>query len=133
MYQIINLFLTKFLQINLYQNYYIQRNFPSVNGTSRLGVHLRVGTLSIRELAARAAILSETFLNELIWRDFYQAIIWHFPHVGKHKAFKPEYDNIEWRNNEVEFDLWCQDQTGYPIVDAGMRELNDTGFMHNRA
>ena len=96
----------------LISNYYIQRNFPSANGTSRLGVHLRFGTISIRELVAKAAILNETFLNELIWRDFYQAILWHFPHVGNHKAFKPEYDNIEWRNNEVEFDLWCKSQTG---------------------
>jgi deoxyribodipyrimidine photo-lyase len=116
----------------LISNYYSQRNFPSANGTSRLGVHLRFGTISIRMLAAKAAMLNETFLNELIWRDFYQAILWHFPHIGRGKAFKPEYDNIEWRNNESEFKLWCEGQTGYPIVDAGMRELNETGFMHNR-
>ena len=116
----------------LIKNYYEQRNFPSVNGTSRLGVHLRFGTISIRELAAKAKDLNETFLNELIWRDFYQAILWHFLKVGLHKAFKAEYENIEWRNNEKEFELWCTGQTGYPIVDAGMRELNETGFMHNR-
>ncbi len=116
----------------LISNYYSQRNFPSANGTSRLGIHLRFGTISIRMLAAKAAMLNETFLNELIWRDFYQAILWHFPHVGRHKAFKPEYDSIEWRNNESEFKLWCEGKTGYPIVDAGMRELNETGFMHNR-
>ncbi len=116
----------------LISNYYSQRNFPSANGTSRLGVHLRFGTISIRMIEAKAAMLNETFLNELIWRDFYQAILWHFPHVGRGKAFKPEYDNIEWRNNESEFKLWCEGQTGYPIVDAGMRELNETGFMHNR-
>ena len=116
----------------LIKNYYEQRNFPSVNGTSRLGVHLRFGSVSIRELAAKAKELNETFLNELIWRDFYQAILWHFPRVGLHKAFKPEYENIEWRNNEKEFELWCKGETGYPIVDAGMRELNKTGFMHNR-
>ncbi len=126
------LFPEKVFSDQLISNYYNQRNFPSVNGTSRFGVHLRFGTISIRELAAKAAILNETFLNELIWRDFYQAILWHFPHVGRHKAFKPEYDNIEWRNNEAEFELWCKGQTGYPIVDAGMRELNETGFMHNR-
>ena len=116
----------------LIKNYYNQRNFPSVDGTSRLGVHLRFGTISIRELAAKAKQLNETFLNELIWRDFYQSILWHFPHVGMHKAFKPEYENIEWRNNEAEFELWCKGNTGYPIVDAGMRQLNQTGFMHNR-
>ena len=116
----------------LIKNYYEQRNFPSINGTSKLGVHLRFGTISIRELAIKAKELNETFLNELIWRDFYQAILWHFPHVGLHKAFKPEYENIEWRNNEHEFKMWCTGQTGYPIVDAGMRELNETGFMHNR-
>lgn len=113
-------------------NYYLQRNFPSVNGTSKLGVHLRFGTISIRGLAKTAARLNETFLNEIIWRDFYQAILWHFPRVGKHKAFKAEYDNIMWRNNEEEFARWCNGQTGYPIVDAGMRQLNQTGFMHNR-
>ena len=77
-------------------------------------------------------ILSETFLNELIWREFYQMILWHFPRVGKGHAFKPAYDNIPWRNNEEEFARWCEGNTGYPIVDAGMRELNATGFMHNR-
>ena len=116
----------------LIKNYYEKRNFPAINGTSRLGIHLRFGTISIRELAAKAKKLNETFLNELIWRDFYQSILWHFPHVGMHKAFKPEYDNIEWRNNEEEFDRWCKGETGYAIVDAGMRQLNETGFMHNR-
>ncbi|MEO6330641.1 MAG: deoxyribodipyrimidine photo-lyase [Ginsengibacter sp.] len=116
----------------LISKYFLQRNFPGVNGTSKLGVHLRFGTISIRELARNGARLNETFLNELIWRDFYQAILWHFPKVGKHKAFKEEYENIQWRNNEEEFARWCMGQTGYPIVDAGMRELNQTGFMHNR-
>ena len=116
----------------LITNYYSQRNFPSANGTSRLGVHLRFGTISIRMLASKAKSLNDTFLNELIWRDFYQSILWHFPRVGNHKAFKPAYDNIAWRNNEEEFARWCNGQTGYPIVDAGMRELNETGFMHNR-
>jgi len=109
-----------------------QRNFPGIAGTSKLGVHLRFGTLSIRQVAERARGLSETYLNELIWRDFYHMILWHFPQVGKGKAFKPEYDNIEWRRDAGEFEQWCKGLTGYPIVDAGMRELNATGFMHNR-
>ena len=113
------------------KQYKEQRDYPAVDGTSRLSVHLRFGTISIRELAREAGKLSETFLNELTWRDFYQMILWHFPHVVGN-SFKPEYDNIKWRNNEKEFDAWCKGQTGYPIVDAGMRELNETGFMHNR-
>lgn len=108
-----------------------QRDIPSLPGTSRLSVHLRFGTISIRELAREAGVLNETFLNELIWRDFYHMILWHFPQVVGH-SFKPDYDKIRWRNNETEFDAWCKGQTGYPIVDAGMRELNATGFMHNR-
>jgi deoxyribodipyrimidine photo-lyase len=107
------------------------RNFPAINGTSRLGVHFRFGTISIREKAARALELNETYLNELIWRDFYMQILAHFPHVAK-GAFKPQYDLITWRNNEDEFRHWCEGKTGYPIVDAGMRELNETGYMHNR-
>jgi deoxyribodipyrimidine photo-lyase len=114
------------------KKYSLQRDFPAVNGTSRLGVHLRFGTISIRQLAARAQQLNETYLNELIWRDFYHMILWNYPQVGVGKSFKPVYDQIEWRNNEAEFEQWCAGQTGYPIVDAGMRELNATGFMHNR-
>ncbi len=118
---------------NIVQNYTENRNFPSLeNGTSKMGVHLRFGTISIRALARKVKELNETFLNELIWRDFYYAILWHFPRVGKGASFRPEYDRIEWRNNEQEFKLWCDGNTGYPIVDAGMRELNATGFMHNR-
>ncbi|MBL7742522.1 MAG: deoxyribodipyrimidine photo-lyase [Chitinophagaceae bacterium] len=113
------------------KKYSTQRDLPAVNGTSRLGVHLRFGTISIRELAREAGTLNETYLNELIWRDFYHMILWHFPHVVGH-AFKKEYDAIRWRNNEKEFDAWCNGLTGYPIVDAGMRELNTTGYMHNR-
>ena len=108
-----------------------QRDIPSIRGTSRLSVHLRFGTISIRELADKAGRLNETFLNELIWREFYQMILWHFPQV-LHRSFKPAYDEIKWRNNEKEFQAWCEGQTGYPIVDAGMRELNETGYMHNR-
>lgn len=115
----------------LITRYKEQRDFPGMPGTSRLSVHLRFGTISIRELAREAGALNDTFLGELTWRDFYQAILWHFPQVVGH-AFKPEYDRIPWRNNEKEFEAWCQGQTGYPIVDAGMRELNQTGYMHNR-
>ena len=115
----------------LINNYSERRNFPSVNGTSKLSVHLRFGTISIRELARKAAKLDETFLNELIWRDFYQMIIYHFPSSVK-SAFKSQYDQIEWEKNEFHFQAWREGKTGYPLVDAGMRELNQTGFMHNR-
>jgi deoxyribodipyrimidine photo-lyase len=125
-------FPSKQLQEELVTKYAEQRNFPSINGTSKLGVHLRFGTISIRKLAAHTKGLSETYLNELIWRDFYHCILWHFPKVGLGKAFKAEYDRIEWRKDNGEFEKWCKGQTGYPIVDAGMRELNATGFMHNR-
>jgi deoxyribodipyrimidine photo-lyase len=116
----------------LIEKYAEQRNFPGIEGTSRLGIHLRFGTISIRECTRKAQKLSETWLNELIWRDFYMNILYHFPQVNAGKSFKKEYDRIEWRNNETEFEAWCQGKTGYPIVDAGMRELNQTGFMHNR-
>jgi deoxyribodipyrimidine photo-lyase len=116
----------------LIQAYQAQRDFPAKNATSRLSVHLRFGTLSIRSLVNQAIGLSETWLNELIWRDFYFNILFHFPHVSDGHAFRKEYDRMEWRNNEAEFEAWCSGQTGYPIVDAGMRELNATGFMHNR-
>ena len=116
----------------LIKHYNKTRDLPALNGTSRLGIHLRFGTISIRETVVRARELNGTFLNELIWREFYMSILWHFPRVGHHKAFKPEYDNIKWRNNEEEFGKWCKGETGVPIVDAGMRQLNETGFMHNR-
>ena len=117
----------------LISNYEQIRNFPALAQTSLLGPHLRFGAVSIRKIVGKALEeKDETFLNELIWRDFYQCILWHFPHVGAHKAFKPEYESIEWRNNEKEFEMWCKGETGYPIVDAGMRQLNQTGFMHNR-
>ncbi len=107
------------------------RDFPAVHGTSRLGLHLRFGTISIRALASVAKETNEKYFNELIWRDFYQMIIFHFPHAAK-DAFRREYDSIEWIRNENHFKLWCEGKTGYPLVDAGMRELNETGFMHNR-
>ena len=116
---------------NTIKRYKEQRDFPALPGTSRLSVHLRFGTISIRTLAREAGVLNESFLSELIWRDFYQMILWHFPRVVT-SSFKPAYDKIVWRNNESEFEAWCQGRTGYPIVDAGMRELNQTGFMHNR-
>lgn len=125
-------FPARLLKAELIKKYKDQRDIPAIEGTSRLGVHLRFGTLSIRKLAAYAQPLSEGFLNELIWRDFYHMILWHFPQVGKGQAFKPQYELIQWRNNEAEFKAWCEGNTGYPIVDAGMRELNETGFMHNR-
>jgi deoxyribodipyrimidine photo-lyase len=115
----------------LIKAYAEQRNFPAVQGTSRLGIHFRFGTISIREKALKAHSLSEVFLNELIWRDFYAMILANFPHVAT-QAFKPEYDRIEWRRSEEDFARWCAGKTGYPMVDAGMRELNATGFMHNR-
>ncbi|WP_346864179.1 deoxyribodipyrimidine photo-lyase [uncultured Draconibacterium sp.] len=115
----------------LIEDYEKYRDIPSLHGTSRLGIHLRFGTVSIRELTKIASRLSLTFLKELIWRNFFIDILWHFPEV-ENSSFKPRYDFIEWRNNEAEFDLWCKGETGFPMVDAGMRELNATGFMHNR-
>ena len=115
----------------LVRNYAEKRDLPALDATSKLGVYLRFGTISIREVTRIARNYSEVFLNELIWRNFFSNILWHFPHV-ENKAFKPKYDFIQWRNSEKEFDLWCRGETGYPLVDAGMRELNETGFMHNR-
>ncbi|MFM6924698.1 MAG: cryptochrome/photolyase family protein [Ferruginibacter sp.] len=126
------IFPSKSLNEELVLKYQQQRDIPAIAGTSKLGVHLRFGTVSIRKIAKQSSSLSETFLNELIWRDFYHMILWHFPQVGLGKAFKPAYDLIEWRRDENDFSAWCKGQTGYPIVDAGMRELNETGFMHNR-
>jgi deoxyribodipyrimidine photo-lyase len=116
---------------DIIRNYHLTRDLPYLPGTTRLSLHLRFGTLSIRRLARIGMNLNEKWLNELIWRDFYQMIIYHFPHTTS-KAFKPAYDRIPWRNAPEEFAAWCAGQTGYPIVDAGMRELNETGFMHNR-
>ncbi|MBK6266338.1 deoxyribodipyrimidine photo-lyase [Marivirga sp. S37H4] len=107
------------------------RDYPAKNGTSRLGIHLRFGTISIRQAVKKAQALNDTWLNELIWREFYSMILGNFPHV-MNAAFKSKYDAIPWRNEEEDFEKWCQGKTGYPIVDAGMRELNSTGYMHNR-
>lgn len=118
---------------NIIKSYHQTRDFPGIEkGTSRIGVHLRFGTVSIRRMVRLAQQLNATYLNELIWREFYQMILWHFPRVAKGHAFKPAYDNIEWRHDEAQFARWREGTTGYPIVDAGMRELNATGFMHNR-
>jgi deoxyribodipyrimidine photo-lyase len=109
------------------------RDYPALpDGTTKLGIHFRFGTISIREKAWAAQNLNATFLNELIWRDFYAMILQHFPHIGAGKAFRSEYDHIEWVNNPEHFAAWCAGKTGYPLVDAGMRELNATGYMHNR-
>ncbi|MFT3950291.1 MAG: deoxyribodipyrimidine photo-lyase [Agriterribacter sp.] len=115
-------------KLKLYEK---ERDFPAEGGTSGLSVHLRFGTISIRNLVSRAVKISAAFLNELIWREFYQCILWHFPQVI-YQSFKPSYDKIKWRNNENEFEAWCAGNTGYPVVDAGMRELNETGYVHNR-
>ena len=115
------------------QHYEETRNFPAIeNGTSKLGPHLRFGTVSIRGIIKKAiAEKNEVFLSELIWREFFMQILHHFPHTTT-QAFRPKYDRIVWRNNEEEFEKWKNGQTGYALVDAGMRELNTTGFMHNR-
>ncbi|NTV84594.1 MAG: deoxyribodipyrimidine photo-lyase [Bacteroidales bacterium] len=117
--------------ITIIKDYNLTRDFPATRGTSRLGIHLRFGTISIRQLVKIAASTNEVYLNELIWREFYMMILWHFPHVAE-RSFKPQYDRIPWRNDEVKFAAWCEGRTGYPIVDAGMRQLNQTGYMHNR-
>ena len=124
-------FASKDFDRSVIENYAHTRDFPALNGTSRLSIHLRFGTISIRKLTLFARQYSEVFLNELIWRNFYMDILWHFPQVVD-KSFKPAYDLIPWRNNEEEFQRWCNGKTGYPLVDAGMREMNETGYMHNR-
>ncbi len=120
------------LSSSLIDNYQANRNTPSKSGTSRLGPHLRFGTVSIRKMIMLGLeSKDDTFLKELVWREFFMQILFHFPHSST-QCFKPQYDRIEWRNNPEEFQKWCEGQTGYPLVDAGMRELNATGFMHNR-
>ncbi|TNJ42462.1 deoxyribodipyrimidine photo-lyase [Tamlana fucoidanivorans] len=120
------------LNPSLIQNYEALRNFPAKHATSRIGPHLRFGTISIRKTMKQAiSETNEIFWQELIWREFFMQILWHFPNTT-HDSFKPKYDRIVWRNNNDEFKLWCEGKTGYPLVDAGMRELNETGFVHNR-
>lgn len=115
----------------LLKEYKQKRDYPAVHGTSKLSVHLRFGTISIRQLAQQALDVSDTYLNELIWREFYAHILWHFPQVV-HESFQKKYDSIPWRNSEADFERWCRGETGFPMVDAGMRQLNATGYMHNR-
>ena len=120
------------LDKTLLKDYEETRNIPSIEGTSRLSPYLRFGTIGYRKVIEKAlSVKNETFLDELIWREFYKAILYHYPET-QDRAFKPKYDRIEWRNNEEEFEKWKSGQTGYPIVDAGMRQLNETGWMHNR-
>lgn len=118
------------LSTKVLEHYHENRNVPAANGTSRMSVHLRFGTMSVRELVRQGRRLSPVYLNELIWREFFMQILWHFPHPER--AFKPAYDNIPWRHDAEGFRTWCEGRTGYPLVDAGMRELNATGLMHNR-
>jgi deoxyribodipyrimidine photo-lyase len=114
------------------EGYEARRDFPGDEATTRIGMHLRFGTVSIRQ-AVTAAMdhKANKWLSELAWRDFYMMILWHFPYVSE-SCFKPAYDNIKWRNDEKDFEAWCSGNTGYPLVDAGMRQLNEIGFMHNR-
>ncbi len=122
---------TKVVNKRTLQNYEDKRDFPAEEGTTRIGLHLRFGTVSIRDLVAKAMDESEVYLSELIWREFYAMILANFPHVVS-EAFKAKYDNVPWRNDEKGFEKWCKGETGYPMVDAGMRQLNQTGYMHNR-
>jgi len=113
-------------------DYEDKRDFPGVDATTHIGIHLRFGTISIREAVQEALKQkADKWLSELAWRDFYMMILWQFPRIV-HQSFKPAYDNIKWQNNESDFEAWCQGKTGYPLVDAGMRQLNETGYMHNR-
>lgn len=113
------------------KNYHQTRDYPYLDGTTRLGIHLRFGTVSIRECMEKGFHLNETWFDELIWREFYMMILHNYPQVI-HNSFRKKYDPLPWINNSQEFDLWSRGQTGFPFVDAGMRELNETGFMHNR-
>lgn len=119
------------LDASIINSYHQYRDYPAIQGTTQLGIALRFGTISVRSCVAYAIEHNEVWLNELIWREFFMQILYHFPKVVNN-AFKSKYDNIEWRNNEQEFEKWCEGNTGIPFVDAGMRQLNATGFMHNR-
>jgi len=126
-----NIFTPLLLNKPVLESYDKSRNFPALDSTSRAGAHLRFGTVSIRQMVAEALNLNATWLSELVWREFFMQILWHFPHVV-HQPFRPKYQFISWHDDEKLFDAWCRGKTGYPLVDAGMRELNATGFMHNR-
>jgi deoxyribodipyrimidine photo-lyase len=129
--ELLDIYTKPSVDLAIINQYHFTRDIPSLNGTSRMGVHLRFGTIGIRQLIRQTVDLNETFVTELIWREFFMQQLWHMPHAVS-LACKPVYDNIQWRNNEEEFQRWCVGKTGYPFVDAGMRELNATGFMHNR-
>lgn len=124
-------FIKPVLEASIIDDYDQYRDYPALQHTTQLGIALRFGTISIRQCVAFALKHNATWLSELIWREFFMQILYHFPQVV-HQSFKRQYDNINWRNNEDEFKHWCEGTTGYPIVDAGMRELNQTGYMHNR-
>jgi deoxyribodipyrimidine photo-lyase len=126
-----DVFLPPGIEANILRDYHLYRDLPGITGTSRLGVHLRFGTVSIRQLALEASRHSDKFLAELTWREFFTQLMWHQPRLVS-ECCKPAFERIQWRNDEKEFERWCRGQTGYPVVDAGMRELNATGFMHNR-
>lgn len=113
------------------KDYAKTRNFPYLDSTSHLSPHLRFGTVSIRQIIAQLENNDDIFLSELIWREFFMQILFHFPKVVT-QNFRAKYNGIQWLNNETDFQKWCNGQTGYPLVDAGMRELNETGYMHNR-
>lgn len=117
--------------LSVISEYHKYRDYPAADRTSYLSPHLRFGTVSIRDVARNTLAENEVFLSELIWREFFMQILYHFPHIVT-ENFKPVYNDIQWRNDEKEFRKWCNGETGYPIVDAGMRQLNDTGYMHNR-
>lgn len=120
------------LSEEIIRNYHKTRDFPAMEGTSQVSPYLRFGLFSIRDLVEMGYKFNEQWLNELIWREFFMMILFHFPRLV-HQSFKTKYDHIPWRNDEGEFNLWCKGETGYPIVDAAMRQLNETGWMHNRA
>lgn len=123
--------LSKDMNESIIKDYEKTRDFPGVMGTTNMSVHFRFGTVSIREQVSKAKELNEKFLNELIWREYFMSILYHFPETAT-ENFHKKYDKLKWRNNQEEFDLWCAGRTGFPLVDAGMRELNETGLMHNR-
>jgi deoxyribodipyrimidine photo-lyase len=119
------------ISTEILKSYSEKRDYPSLDKTSKLGLHLRFGTVSPRELAREGKKYSDVWLSELIWRDFFTQILFHYPHVVN-SSFRPQYENIDWLNNKSDFERWKSGETGYPLVDAGMRELNATGHMHNR-
>lgn len=122
----------KKVTVKMLSEYALKRDFPFLeNSTSKLGIHFRFGTISPRKAVRETIEKSQVWVSELIWRDFFMQVLWHYPHVEK-SSFKPQFENVAWRSNQSEFERWCIGETGYPLVDAGMRELNQTGHMHNR-